>query len=142
MGILIFDFNNEVPGTPKLNSNYVYDTLSIFFNFGSEGSGETYYWDDITFLDEYVAPVTLSREMLIGDWKLAPEYGSMGVGPNQEIPPFGSLIVMQWRKDHVCLMIFSPSQMMAIFKILWVVKLGLRLGREQVKTLWDASCAT
>ena len=79
--VLIFDFNNEVPGTPKLNSNYIYDTLSIFFNFGSEGSGETYYWDDITFLDEYVAPVTLSREMLIGDWKLAPEYGSMGVGP-------------------------------------------------------------
>ena len=78
---IIFDFNDTVPGTPELNTSYVFDTLSVFFNFGSEGSGETYYWDDVIFLDEYVAPVTLTREMLIGGWKLAPEYGAMGVGP-------------------------------------------------------------
>ena len=57
------------------------DTLSLLFDFGSVGSAETYYWDDITFLDVYVAPVTLTLEMLVGDWNLLPAYGAIGVGP-------------------------------------------------------------
>ena len=79
--MLIFDFSNHVPGTPALNTSYIYDTLSVFFDFGSSGNGEIYYWDDVTFLEEYVPPITLTQAMLVGDWKLAPVYGAMGVGP-------------------------------------------------------------
>jgi hypothetical protein len=79
--VLIFDFSNHVPGTPALNTSYIYDTLSVFFDFGSSGNGEIYYWDDVTFLEEYVPPITLTQAMLVGDWKLAPAYGAMGVGP-------------------------------------------------------------
>ena len=31
-------------------------------------------------LDEVAAPITLTQEMLVGEWKLAPEAGSAGVG--------------------------------------------------------------
>ena len=79
--VLIFDFSNHVPGTPALNTSYIYDTLSVFFDFGSSGNGQIYYWDDVTFLEEYVPPITLTQAMLVGDWKLAPAYGAMGVGP-------------------------------------------------------------
>jgi hypothetical protein len=78
---LIFDFSNAVEGTAELNTNYVFDSLSIFFDFGAVGSSETYYWDDITMLDEVVVPISLTQEMLIGEWKLAPEAGAAGVGP-------------------------------------------------------------
>jgi len=79
--VIIFDFSNQVAGTLALNTDYTFDTLSVFFDFGSVGNGETYYWDDITFLDEYVAPITLTQAILLGDWTLAPEYGAMAVGP-------------------------------------------------------------
>ena len=79
--VIIFDFSNPVTGTPALDTSYTFDTLSVFFDFGSAGNGETYYWDDVTFLDEYVAPITLTQAILVGDWTLAPEYGAMSVGP-------------------------------------------------------------
>ena len=78
---LIFDFGAEASGSAALNLNDALDTLSLLFDFGSVGSAETYYWDDITFLDVYVAPVTLTLEMLVGDWNLLPAYGAIGVGP-------------------------------------------------------------
>ena len=77
---LIFDFSNPIEGTAELNTNYVFDTLSIFFDFAAEGNAETYYWDDITMLDEVVVPINLTQEMLVGEWKLAPEAGAAGVG--------------------------------------------------------------
>jgi hypothetical protein len=49
---LIFDFANEATETAVLNLGYVYDKLSIFFDFGTDGAtaGEkVYYWDDIAF---------------------------------------------------------------------------------------------
>lgn len=49
---MIFDFNNEAPGTAVLNPSYFFDMASIFFNFGTEGAtvGEkTYYFDDVYF---------------------------------------------------------------------------------------------
>lgn len=79
--VIIFDFSNPVEGTAALNTDYTFDTLTIFFDFGSAGNGETYYWDDVTFLDEIVAPITLTAEMLQGDWKLAPVSGALAVGP-------------------------------------------------------------
>ena len=78
---LVFDFSAPVAGTAELNTNYNYDTVSVFFNYLSSGNGETYYFDDITMLDEVAAPITLTQELLIGEWKLAPEPGSAGVGP-------------------------------------------------------------
>ncbi|MCA1800805.1 MAG: fasciclin domain-containing protein, partial [Actinobacteria bacterium] len=45
---LVFDFSNEVTGAPLDLSN-VYDKASIFFNFGTSGSDEVYYWDDVEF---------------------------------------------------------------------------------------------
>ncbi len=47
---LTFDFSNQGEGTAELNTDYVFDKLSIFFNFGSVGSSETYYFDDVTFV--------------------------------------------------------------------------------------------
>ena len=51
---LEFDFSNgnEAAGTPALNLDNIYDKISIFFNFGTDGTtaGEkTYYWDDVEF---------------------------------------------------------------------------------------------
>ena len=49
---MVFDFNNEAPGTAVLNSSYHFDMASIFFNFGTDGAtaGEkTYYFDDVYF---------------------------------------------------------------------------------------------
>ncbi|MEO1258856.1 MAG: fasciclin domain-containing protein [Bacteroidota bacterium] len=48
---LTFNFNNNVMGTPPLDTANTYDKISIFFNFGASGVGEqTYYWDDVEFL--------------------------------------------------------------------------------------------
>ncbi len=49
---LVFNFNNQAPGTAALNPANTYNKVSIFFNFGTTGAmaGEkTYYWDDVTF---------------------------------------------------------------------------------------------
>lgn len=55
---LVFDFNNQAPGTESLavglSMGWTYNKASIFFNFGTEGSdaGEmTYYFDDVNFGD-------------------------------------------------------------------------------------------
>ena len=77
---LVFDFSNPVAGTAVLNTDYSFDTVSVFFDYQSSGSGETYYFDDITMLGQVVAPITLTQQMLVGEWKLAPEPGSAGVG--------------------------------------------------------------
>ncbi len=77
---LIFDFSNPVDGTAELNTGYNFDTVSVFFDFGTAGNGEINYFDDITMLDEVVAPITLTQAMLVGEWKLAPEAGAAGVG--------------------------------------------------------------
>ena len=53
---LVFDFNNQAPGTELLSigldMGWTYNMASIFFNFGTEGSvaGEqTYYFDEVQF---------------------------------------------------------------------------------------------
>jgi hypothetical protein len=42
--ILEFDFNT---GTPALNLSRTYDKASIFFDFGTNGNGKVFYWDDV-----------------------------------------------------------------------------------------------
>jgi hypothetical protein len=46
---LFFDMENAAPGTPAINFANTYDKISIFFNFGTAGTGESYFWDDIDF---------------------------------------------------------------------------------------------
>ncbi|MCF1715187.1 hypothetical protein L0U88_11175 [Flavihumibacter sp. RY-1] len=41
---LEFDFNT---GTPALNLSRNYDKVSIFFDFGTNGNGKVFYWDDV-----------------------------------------------------------------------------------------------
>ncbi|MFK7785203.1 MAG: T9SS type A sorting domain-containing protein, partial [Crocinitomicaceae bacterium] len=64
---LVFDFANEVAGTPALDLVNSYDMASIFFNFGVDGAtagAQTYYFDDVIFggivnpLDQIDMPVT------------------------------------------------------------------------------------
>ncbi len=50
---LEFDFSNERTGTAALNLSYIYNMVSIFFNFdvsgATVGSDKTYYFDDVKF---------------------------------------------------------------------------------------------
>ncbi len=46
---LVFDFSNQASGTAALNTANTYDKASIFFDFGTAGNGEVYYWDDVQF---------------------------------------------------------------------------------------------
>ena len=48
--IMEFDFSNESEGTAALNTNYIFDMTSIFFDFGSTGNQNTvYYFDNVSF---------------------------------------------------------------------------------------------
>jgi len=48
--IMEFDFSNESEGTAALNTNYIFDMASIFFDFGSTGNQNTvYYFDNVSF---------------------------------------------------------------------------------------------
>ncbi|MCO5936536.1 hypothetical protein NAF17_13405 [Mucilaginibacter sp. RB4R14] len=44
---LTFDFNNPSAGTPALNAAFNYDKASVFFDFGTPGSGKVFYMDDL-----------------------------------------------------------------------------------------------
>jgi len=75
---LEFDFANEAMGTAAFNVESVYDKVSIFFNFDTDGAtaGEkTYFWDDVIFLENVVElpdlPITFESTTLdynLGDF--------------------------------------------------------------------------
>ena len=47
---LVFDFTNEVTGTPAFDPAATYDKLAVFPNFGATGAdagAQTYFYDDI-----------------------------------------------------------------------------------------------
>ena len=46
---LVFDFSTQSSGTAALNTALTYDKASIFFDFGTAGSGKVFYWDDVQF---------------------------------------------------------------------------------------------
>jgi hypothetical protein len=46
---LIFDFAYQAGGTAALNLSYNYDKASVFFDFGTPGSGKVFYWDNVKF---------------------------------------------------------------------------------------------
>jgi hypothetical protein len=47
--VMEFNFNNQATGTAAFNAAFPYNKASIFFNFGTVGSGQTYYFDDMKF---------------------------------------------------------------------------------------------
>jgi hypothetical protein len=44
---LTFDFSNQAAGTAAINFTYKYNKASVFFDFGTAGSGKVFYWDDV-----------------------------------------------------------------------------------------------
>ena len=46
---LIFDFAYQATGTAALNLSYNYDKASVFFDFGTPGSGKVFLWDNVKF---------------------------------------------------------------------------------------------
>ncbi len=46
---LTFDFANQAAGTTALNLAATYDKVSVFFDFGTAGTGATYYLDDLSW---------------------------------------------------------------------------------------------
>lgn len=46
---LTFNFANPATGTAALNLAYTFNKASIFMNFGTAGTGQTYYFDDLMF---------------------------------------------------------------------------------------------
>ena len=52
---IIFDFSNERPGTQPLenalNNGLKANLAALFFDFGNPGRGETFYFDDVKFIE-------------------------------------------------------------------------------------------
>ena len=53
---LVFDFATPSDGTAALNLTYSYNMASVFFDFGTAGTGKIFYWDDVRFLTTNVVP--------------------------------------------------------------------------------------
>lgn len=66
---LIFDFNNQAPGTAAFNPNFTYTMASIFFDFGNAGNGKVFFWDDVrklatNFVETVSLPLTFESNSL------------------------------------------------------------------------------
>lgn len=56
---LIFDFANNVSGTPALNLATTYHKASVFFDFGTGGSGKVFRWDDVQMVAPGASGITI-----------------------------------------------------------------------------------
>ena len=56
---LVFDFKNQAPGTAALNLAYIFDKASVFFDFGTAGSGKIFYADDLKMAPPSLAQINL-----------------------------------------------------------------------------------
>jgi hypothetical protein len=70
---LIFDFNNQAPGTAAFNATYTYNMASIFFDFGNSGNGKVFYWDDVrklatNYVETLGLPLTFESSALTYTW--------------------------------------------------------------------------
>lgn len=68
---LVFDFS-EAPA-------YNLDRVVVFFDFGNPGDETIYYFDEIQLVNEGGG----GGSPIEGTWQVAPEAGSLGVGPEQ-----------------------------------------------------------
>lgn len=64
---LTFDFSTVAPGTNPFNLSTNFDMLSIFFNFGTEGTGAVYYWDEVNFGEGTPGSDATLSDILISD---------------------------------------------------------------------------
>ena len=68
---LTFDFSD-------IDVSQSYQKVVVFFDFGNPGDDATYYFDDIR---QGVVPT--GTPPVVGTWRLSPEAGAFGVGPEQ-----------------------------------------------------------
>ena len=68
---IAFDFS-------EIDESQSYQKVVLFFDFGNPGDDATYYFDDIR-----QAVVPTGTPLVVGVWKMAPEAGAFGVGPEQ-----------------------------------------------------------
>jgi hypothetical protein len=66
---LAFDFSD-------VDDSQTYQKVVVFFDFGNPGDDALYYFDDIR---QGVVPTGVP--LIVGTWKMAPEAGAFGVGP-------------------------------------------------------------
>ena len=85
------DINYEIDATTSVSNEWeeleydfsaidvsnTYQKVVIFFDFGNPGDDAAYYFDDIKLTSGS------SGSGIVGTWKVAPEAGSLGVGPEQ-----------------------------------------------------------
>jgi len=60
---LVFDFNNQVSGTPALDAAKTYNKISVFFDYGTADPAKAYYFDDLTF-DSFTSPITFDSSIV------------------------------------------------------------------------------
>ena len=83
---LILPIRQQVPRQLNLASRY--NKASVFFDFDTPGTGETYYWDDMTFGGEggsysLLVPRSASRPAIpLARPPLVPVKPSLAAGPN------------------------------------------------------------
>lgn len=83
--VLTFDFSNEATGTAAINFDYNYNKISIFFNFGitgAEAGEQTYYWDNVEFLEDGVSISEFSIEEFTVYPNPATSYINLPTGSN------------------------------------------------------------
>ena len=59
---LTFDFSSHVSGTAAINLATNYDKASVFFDFGTAGTGKVFMWDDVKFVPGSASVTTLDFE--------------------------------------------------------------------------------
>jgi len=84
---LTFDFANQAAGTAALNLASRYNKASVFCDFDTPGTGETYYWDDMTFGGEAAvtapgAPIGFQASNTIGETPVGAGEAFLAAGPN------------------------------------------------------------
>ena len=93
--VLVFDFKNQAAGTAALNLGYTFDKATIFFDFGNDGNGKTFYFDDVTLMPKSLSQINLP--VTFDDPKT--DYTVTDFGGNQSIvtadPTAGSNNVMK-----------------------------------------------
>lgn len=77
---LIFDFSNVAEGTNPWNPQTNFDKMSIFFDFGTNGTGAVYYFDDVTFVNS-----TQVRTIERNDINIYSGNGIVYVNSNEEL---------------------------------------------------------
>ena len=59
-----FDFSNHVDGTQELNTNFYFNKVSIFFNFGNPGNQNTIFYFDNVF---FGSPLSIQENVLLSN---------------------------------------------------------------------------